>query len=744
MNTHVVGTSPHRKEGYDKVTGRAKYIDDLLFSDCLYGKTVRATIPRGKIKSIRYHPDIPWNEFVIVTAKDVPGENVVALITADQPFLADEQVYYRGEPILLLAHPDQSLVEHAADYVQIDYDELVPVLTMEQSLNGGAVQYGTDNVFKQFHFGKGSPAAVWDQADLVLTDSYATGAQEHVYIEPQGMVAIASPEKGVTVWGSMQCPYYIHKALMKLFALPEDKIRVVFAMTGGGFGGKEEYPNNIAGHAALLSWHAGGRPVKIIYSREEDLLATTKRHPAQTRIKSAFNKDGKLLALEIDVTMDGGAYVTLSPVVLSRGVLHAFGPYNCANVEVTGRVVFTNNTPYGAFRGFGAPQTIFALERHLDQVAARLGILPHELRMKNLLHRGDTMATGQEITENIDLEGLMHKALSESRYQEKRREYAEFNRTSAKLKKGIGLALFFHGSGFTGSGEVMLASRAGLRAHENGSIEILTVQTEIGQGAFTTLAQIVADSLAIPFEQVVHANPDTAQVPNSGPTVASRTCMVIGGLLQKAAQDLVGTLQSCGVLGQEYNAGQFQQAVQDYLRQKGELVIMRKYQHPPGINWDENTYQGAAYAAYAWACYVADIEVDLVTYQPKLKDFVAVQEVGKAIHPVIAAGQIEGGVAQALGWTFFENVVMKNGAMHNNQLTNYIIPTSEDTPPLRVFFFESPYRHGPFGAKGLGELPMDGPAPALANALAFAIEHQQITAIPLLPEKILNIIEERS
>lgn len=739
---NIVGKNPNRKEGYEKVTGKAKYIDDMDFDGCLYGKTIRSTVPRGIIQKITYSPGIPWHEFVIVTAQDIPGKNAVPLLELDEPFLSDKEVRYIGEPILLLAHPDQSMAERAASYILIEYQELPAIFSIEETPSVSQIQCKEDNIFKRFHFDKGNVEEIWDKADILVEGTYRTPAQEHAYIEPQGIVAIASQEKGVTVWGSLQCPYYVHKGLVYLFGLPEEQVRVIFTMTGGGFGGKEEYPTNLAGHASLLSWKSGGKPVKMIYSREEDMIATTKRHPSRTHIKSAFTKEGKLLALKIDVTMDAGAYLTLSPVVLSRGVLHSFGPYSCPNVTVDGKAVFTNSTPYGAFRGFGAPQTVFAIERHLDQASNKLGIEPHALRLKNLLHQGDTMATGQVIKENLCLEGIMEKAMTEGKYQEKRKEYALFNSQNSKRKKGIGLSLFFHGSGFTGSGEVMLASKAGLRLKEDATVEILTAQTEMGQGAFTTLSQIVAEELSIPLDWVNHILPDTAKVPNSGPTVASRTCMVVGGLLRQTAQDLKEILKNTVSLKSDYTAEEFSLAAKRYLLEKGELTVIRQYQHPPEIQWDDKTYKGSAYASYAWACYLADLEIDMVTYQPEIKDFVAVQEIGKAIHPIIAEGQIEGGVAQGIGWTLLENVQMKRGVMANSQLTNYIIPTASDAPSIRVFFFENPYERGPFGAKGIGELPMDGPAGAISNAIAFALDKQdEVNSIPLLPEKILEILQ---
>ena len=370
-NNHPIGKSAPRKEGRKKVTGAALYVDDISFPEMLHGTTVRSQVARGRIKNISFAGDIPWDEFTIVTAKDIrdgAGENYVALILNDQPYLADEVVNHPEEPILLLAHADKYLLEEARRNVRIEIEELPPVFTLEDSVNKKEIIWGDDNVFKSFLVDKGNVDDVWSKADFIIEGEYHTGAQEQLYIENNGVIAIANAAEGVTVWGSMQCPYYVHKALVKLFGLPEEKIRVIQTETGGGFGGKEEYPSLLAGHAALLSLKSG-KPVKMIYDRAEDMVATTKRHPSRTRHKTAVSKDGKLLAMDIEFIVDGGAYCTLSPVVLSRGTIHAAGPYYCPNVRIRSSAVATNVPPHGAFRGFGAPQSIFALERQMDKVA---------------------------------------------------------------------------------------------------------------------------------------------------------------------------------------------------------------------------------------------------------------------------------------------------------------------------------------------------------------------------------------
>src|SRR2546429_1208086 len=551
-----IGKPIPRKEGRTKVTGQALYVDDVTFPGMLHGVTVRSSIPRGRIKNISFDQppataggsdlNIPWDEFTIVTAKDIPGENYVALILNDQPYLADKVVNHPEEPIVLLAHQDKYWLEEARRHVSIDYEELPAIFTLEDSLEKKEIIWGEDNVFKKFLVDKGNVDDVWSKADFIVEGEYHTGAQEQLYIENNGAIAIANRADGVTVWGSMQCPYYVYKALIKLFGLPEEKIRVIQTETGGGFGGKEEYPSMIAGHAALLAWKSG-QPVKMIYDRAEDMAATTKRHPSWTRHKTALTKDGKLLAMEIDFVIDGGAYCTLSPVVLSRGTIHAAGPYFCPNVRINSKAVATNVPPHGAFRGFGAPQSIFGLERHMDKVAKTIGLTPEEFRRRNFIKHGETTATSQTISEKVDMEGLLNRAFELSDYYAKRKRFAEENggragRMPAHPRKGIGFASFMHGAGFTGSGEVYLQSVVGAEATPEGRVRILAASTEIGQGTNTIFAQIAAEALGVDFDLVEVTQPDTAQVPNSGPTVASRTCMIVGKLVESAVLGLKQTL----------------------------------------------------------------------------------------------------------------------------------------------------------------------------------------------------------
>jgi CO/xanthine dehydrogenase Mo-binding subunit len=695
----AVGSNVQRKDSLAKVTGAAVYADDLKFPEMLYGRTIRSTIACGRITAVRH--DLEGDGFVVVTAADIRGSNHIKLIEQDQPCLAESRVNHVAEPILLIAHADRDALLRAE--VEITYEPEEPLFDPLQS----------PEVFKEVRITKGDVESGFAAADLIVEGEYRTGHQEQLYIETNGVIAV--PENGgVTLYGSMQCPYYVHSALQVLLDLPHDRVRVVQTETGGGFGGKEEYPSMIAGHAALLALKAG-KPVKLIYDRTEDMVATTKRHPSIVRHRTGVTRDGQITAIDIDILMDGGAYVTLSPVVLSRGAIHATGPYRCDNVRVRGRTVFTNTPPNGAFRGFGAPQTQFAAEVQIERITETLGMDPVEFRKRNALRPGDTTATGQVLKGDCSALEVLERAVARSDFSAKRRKYAGTDR-------GIGLALFFHGAGFTGGGEVKLASRAAVELTETGA-RVLVASTEIGQGTRTMHAQIVADALGIPFDAVEVAPADTGLVPDSGPTVASRTCMVVGRILQRCAQEIRDRLDGL--------------TPAEYIRGHGPLVVEKEYEGPGGVYWDDDSYKGDAYAAYAWACDVAEVEVDPDTLEVRPLRITAVQDIGKAIHPILVAGQIEGGTAQGVGYALIENVVMRDGAMANASLTNYTIPTTLDTPVIDVEIVERPCDYGPFGAKGVGELPIDGPAPALVNALRYL--GYDVREIPIIPERLETV-----
>ena len=755
----AVGQNVFRKEGYEKLTGAARYIDDISFDAMLYGKTIRSRTARGRIKSISFDSSYDWSRVIVADHRDIPGANYVALIENDQPLLVEKEVRHYDEPILLIAAESKHEVEAAARHINIEYEELKPVLTIEEAFAAEEVLYPPDNVFKRFLIGRGDVDEGFALADFIIEGEYRVPHQEQLYIEPQGMIAIAG-ENQMTVMGSMQCPYYIHKAIKQLFNLSDEQTVIIQTTTGGGFGGKEEYPSVIAAHAALLA-HKAGRPVKLIYDRAEDISATTKRHPGRIRHRTGVTRDGRLTASEIDVVLDGGAYVTLTPVVLSRGAIHALGPYRCPNVRVTARAVATNTPPNGAFRGFGAPQVAFAYEMHMEKIAATLGIDPLELRRINMLNEGDITVTGQQLLSSVGSSDVLNRTIERSHYAEKKQAAQEFNQSSqsesSKTRRGVGLSFFFHGAGFTGSGEAKMKAKAGLEITADGRARILSGSTEIGQGTRTIFCQIVADEIGIDFDKVEIEDPDTSRVPDSGPTVASRTTMVVGRVVQLAAREAKEKLvrfvaERFGepdvklVEGHfavaDHRIASFDEMAREYIEQHGELRAYEQYASPPGIYWDDDTYSGDAYPVYSWGAEVAEVEVDMDTYEVTVHRITTAQDIGRAIHPVLAAGQIEGGTLQAVGYGLLEELVWDKGRIVNNRLTNYIIPTSLDAPEMETIIVENQYAHGPFGAKGVGELPMDGAAPAIAAAV-FNATGAFVTEIPIMPERLQAALENR-
>ena len=759
----AVGQNVLRKEGYDKLTGAARYVDDIALDGMLFGKTIRTTIPRGRITSITFDPAYDWSHITVVDFRDIPGENYVALIENDQPLLVETDVRHCYEPVLLIAAESKQLIEEAARHIQIDYEALNPVLTMEQALACDEILYGEDNVFKRFLIGRGDIDEGFAAADRIIEGEYRVPHQEQLYIEPQGMIAIPGDGE-MTVMGSMQCPYYIHKALKQLLKLSDERTIVIQTTTGGGFGGKEEYPSMIASHAALLAQKAR-RPVKIVYERDEDIAATTKRHPGIIRHRTGVTNDGRLTASEIDIVLDSGAYVTLTPVVLSRGAIHALGPYRCDNVRITARAVVTNTPPNGAFRGFGAPQVTFAYEMQMEKIAAALGIHPLELRRINMLREGDITATGQRLTWSVGSEDVLNAVVERSGYlnrdrqdRQDRQDNQDLEKDSGNIRRGRGLSFFLHGAGFTGSGEARMKAEAGVEITAGGRARVLAGSTEIGQGTRTIFCQIVADELGLDFDSVDVEDPDTSKVPDSGPTVASRTTMVVGRVVQLAAREIKEKL--IDFVGERFGAPEaklaegkfnadgkdlasFDEIAQEYVAQFGNLRAYARYASPPEIEWDDETYSGDAYPVYSWGAEVAEVEVDMDTFEVTVTKITTAQDIGRAIHPVLAAGQIEGGTLQAVGYGLLEELVWDKGRIINNRLTNYIIPTSLDAPDMETVIVEKEYPHGPFGAKGVGELPMDGAAPAIAAAV-FHATGAFVSEIPITPERLQAEMENNN
>ena len=730
-----VGASVPRVDGIAKVTGRARYLDDLDAPNAWHGATVRSKVPHGVLEAIELDPAFDWSRVVVATAEDIPGANVILLIEDDQPALVKigAHVMHVDEPVALIAAPTRALAFEACKHVTLKIRPLPPVFTLDDAIAAKQLLYKTNNVFKEFlirkgHAGDAELEAAFAKAAHVIEGTYYTSPQEQMYIEPQAMMAEWDAGRCYIV-GSMQCPYYVHKAMKALLGCGPDDVVITQSVTGGGFGGKEEYPSMLAAHVALLAAKAK-RQVKMTYDRDEDIAATTKRHPCLTRHRMGVDATGEIVAIDADVVMDGGAYLTLSPVVLSRGVLHAGGPYRCPVVRVRGRVMATNHPPHGAFRGFGAPQTTFPYERQMQKLAILRGEDPLALRTRLALRSGDTTSTGQELGFSVGTDEVLG-AIARVAGAPPVRDGT--TAAGTPIKRGRGVCFYFHGAGFTGSGEQRLAGRATIALTTEGTFEVRSSSTDIGQGSITMFSQIAAMALGIDVAHVHVVDPSTARVPDSGPTVASRTCMVVGGLVESGSRGLRKKLEAWAA--EHGMAGRSLLEIAKARAPEGELTETVQYQPPPGIAWDDATYTGSAYPVYGWAACLVDVSVDTDTYEVTIDRCVQAVDVGKAINPSIVRGQIDGGTLQALGWAVLENVVYKEGRVANANMTNCIVPTFADAPELETILVECPYPFGPSGAKGVGEIPMDGPAAAVANAVENALG-VAFDALPISPEAV--------
>ncbi len=717
---------PLRREGVEKLTGTALYTDDLVTPGGWFGATIRSTEAHARLLDppLELDPGFDWSRVIVLTAADIPGENIVNSIKPDQPALAHGEIRHHAEPVALVAAPDRATLRAARKAIHLRTEPLPPVLDPLKSTQQ----------FAAYQVGRGDVDAAMATADLIIEGEYRVGHQEQLYIEPNAMIAAPRADGGITVTGSMQCPYYVHGALRRALALTAEQAVVIQAETGGGFGGKEEYPSMLAIHAALLAQRAG-RSVRMIYDRHEDIAATTKRHPAIIRSRTAVTRDGRLIAQDIEVVMDGGAYCTLTPVVLSRGVVHAAGPYPCGHVRITGRAMATNTPPNGAFRGFGAPQTQFAAELQVARVADALGISPAELRRRWAYRPGDTTPTGQVLLESVAATEVLDRAVEAGEYERVRARTAASRaaRTGRagreRTATGVGLALAWHGAGFTGSGEVHLASVAGVELTAEGAVRVLIANTEIGQGTKTIFPMLAGEALGIEPALVELAPQDTSIVPDSGPTVASRTAMVVGGLVVQAARRLREQVET--------DTGQpFADVHRAYARQQGAIRVDQRFQPYSRNTFDDATYTGDAYPAFGWAAAVAEVDVDLDTGEVHVRSVVSADDAGRIIHPLLAAGQVEGGTLQAVGYATIEEVKLQDGRYLNDRLATCLIPTSVDAPRITAILVEAPFSGVPHGAKGIGELPMDVVAPAIVDAIHDAVG-AWITELPATPERIL-------
>jgi len=747
----AVGTPVVRPDALDKLNGRELYVGDIQWRGMLHAAVVRSTRPHARMLGIGAHAAAAMpGVAAVLTARDIPGENVIPVVLRDQPCLAADFTRYIGEPVALVAAGTSAQARAAAASVQIAYDDLPAVFNPLEARRHASVRiFGTDNVFKHLEVIRGDAARAFAECAAIVKHTYHTPPQEHAYLETQGMLCVPAPGGVMQVYGRMQCPFYVREAVAAVLGLPLARVQVIQTTTGGAFGGKEDVPSLPAAQAALLAWHTR-RPVKLIYGREEDIICTSKRHAAYIHAQHGARADGTLHAVEIEYVIDGGAYATLSPVVLFRGVVHAVGPYRCANVRIIGDAVATNNVPAGAFRGFGSPQVLFAAERQMDELARALHMDPVEVRRRNLLRTGDATITGQLLPESVGAHETLERALQTAHVRPLR---AVPSSDPGRFARGTGISTIFYGVGLGAGGARLARTGAEVCINEDGSVSCAVGTTEIGQGMRTVLSQIVADSLGIAPDLVTMLPTDTTRVPDSGPTVASRSTTMSGGALQDAAHTLrtrllcvAAELLRCeaeelsvrgGFVWRGSNATHlsWMQLVHTCNERRIGLAATG-WHHPRELPFDWQTCQGDAYAVFAFATNIADVEVDRHTGRVRVLRIVAAHDVGTAVNPALVEGQIEGGTLQGMGYALYEEIVSENGRIKNPQFSTYIIPTAADMPEIVPVIVEARYSEGPLGAKGFGEQPLMGVAPAIANAVCHALVGISVHKLPLTPEYI--------
>ncbi|XFA98934.1 xanthine dehydrogenase family protein molybdopterin-binding subunit [Candidatus Izemoplasma sp. B36] len=688
-----ISKSIKKTDSNEKISGSATYVADIKLDGMLHAVSLRSSIAKGKIKEIHF-PEIP-EDYYIVSHKDIPGKNIVKIIFEDQKIFPVHTITYRYEPILLVVGPDKQKVVDIINQTKIEYIEETPVFDWVNS----AIDY---------HFEKGIGLEAFKGADKVIKYDYETNYQEQAYIEPQGFIGYPEGDK-VTLIGSIQCPYYVKNAVIQALNATPENVRVIQPSIGGAFGGKEEFPSLIACQLAVAV-NKIKKPIQLLYERDEDMNCTTKRHPAKIHFEAAI-KQNEIQGIKVYTAIDAGANIGLSGVVLSRALIACTGVYTIDNLDVSGDVFITNTVPNGAFRGFGAPQMFFAVEMFMEHIALDLNQDVLSFKRKYLAKQNDKTSTNGIFRDPVIMPKMIDKAMKVSDYIKKREAY-----NNESVYKGIGMSLFFHGCGFTGSGEKdIIKAKVKLRKEMNGDVSILVAAVDMGQGIRTTLRKVVANILEIPIEKVIFDFPDTDKVPDSGPTVASRTMMIVGGLIARA----------CIEMKERWIEPAF--------------TVTKQYKQPSYIEYDEASFYGDAYPAYSWGVNIVEVEVDKATYQVNLVNAWSVYDCGKAIDERIVLGQADGGLTQGLSYGYLEVMNHDKGVIKQKNMTDYIIPTAKDMCKMETIIYDNPYAFGPYGAKGVGELTLIGGAPAVCLAIEQAIS-RRIHKIPATPEYIMELV----
>lgn len=748
---NYIGHSYKRIDAAGKLTGNTRYLPDITYDNMVFACPIYSRIPFGRIVSINTEPARNTPGFIdLLLAGDIPGDNQVGVIFEDQPLLADDTVRFVGDSIGVVVAETVTAAQQAARAVQIDYERFDPIYTINASRDATENFIHKDNVACRHQVDKGDINQGFAAADRIITAELTTPFQEHYYLEPQGCIVIPDENEEITVYGSLQCIYYVQKAVARVLGISQEKVHVNQTPVGGGFGGKEDIPSEICARTALAAIRLN-RPVKMVYNRRDDVQLTSKRHPFQMKYKVGVSKAGKLLAADITLEENAGAYATLSSVVSYRSAMQAMGPYVIPNIKVRSTSYYTNLPPTGAFRGFGSPQATFGHERVMDIIAHELGIDPVELRLRNVLRIGNSTQTGQKLTVSVGAEETIQRTAQAVGSEQNKND-------NNRYLYGIGFAACHYGNCLGAAGWHMDGAGATLGIQRDGSVTVAYGLSDMGQGAATVNAQMAADALGVDVDRITVLMPSTDLVPDSGPGVASRNVVMTGNAIRSAAEKLIPILKSAAaeILNCPVNMIEIadDQAVDtdtgkqtdfktiaDYLYVNDQPVEMPGWWHVPPLEYDPEKGIGEAYFTYSFATHAARVKVDRLTGLVKVEKIWAAHDVGKVINPAGLEGQVEGGTAQGIGWALSEHFQIRDGVVQTANLSTYLLPTILDVSEVESIFIEAPEPLGPWGAKGIGEPAVIPTAAAIANAVSDAVG-QEMNSIPLSPEMILRAIEE--
>ncbi|RLD04120.1 MAG: aldehyde oxidoreductase [Chloroflexota bacterium] len=728
----VVGQVVPRPEANKKVTGEAVYTDDISFPDMLFGATLRAGIPHGRVTKldISKAKSLPGVQAVL-TAEDIPGRVNHGLIIQDWPALigVGETARYVGDAIAIVAADTEGIARQALDLIDFEIEPL-PIVTnaVDAKADDAPLVHESGNLLKHIKVNKGDIKKGFEEAEIIFEDTYFTPSYEHAFMEPECSIARTLDNGQIEVYVGSQIPYADRDQVAEALGLPYDKVRVRGPLIGGGFGGKEDIVGQI--HAAMLA-QVTGKPVKILYDRHESLLVHPKRHATQINVKLGLKKDGTLTAAQTELYGDTGAYASLGAKVMGRATTHSTGPYIVPNVKIDCYAMYTNNPPSGAFRGFGALQAAFAIECLMDQVAEELGIERVELRRKNALRTGSVTNTGQHLTESVGLLECIEKTEKEMLAYTGGEDpfLARDVEGEPNKRRAWGFAVTFKNTGL-GEGAPDNAS-AEIELLEDGIVETRISSAEIGQGLVTVLQMVTAEELNLPIDQVRVYLSDTDLTPDGGPTTGSRQTYISGNAAKFAARTLKNTMLS--TLSEKFN-----QPPEKITFDKGiiqangqELTfaevgqIMREEGREPKLIYDYKSPKttplgeaGDKHFAYSFAAQAIEVEVDLETGEVSVTKAVGATDVGKAINPLGLQGQVEGGLIMGIGHALTEEFIVEDGQVVTDYLSRYRMPSIHHVPDeIKVIIVEDPTTDGPYGGKGVGEISTMPVPPAIVNAV---------------------------